>query len=195
MLKYRGFSILEVMIAVAVMASLGLGIYRLQLSALATSQQTLVKQMMTQAASSMVNQMVSHLNYTAATASNSVIAGYDTTDSYNASRYKETAYSDHTTNDPLSASFKNCQSNDCTDKEYANWVLYQWKQSLANMNLPVSNVSAIVCTDSAMGIPTTTSPNCSTGSLVVKIVWTAHNLDAESALGNNNYVMLKVPQR
>ena len=191
MLKYRGFSILEVMIAVAIMASLGLGIYRLQLSALATSQQTLVKQMMTQAASSMVNQMVSHLNYTAATASNSVIAGYDTTDSYNASRYKETAYADHS-----NIHATNCQTGNCTDQQYANWALYQWKQSLANMNLPVSNVSAIVCTDSAMGIPTTTSPNCSTGSLVVKIVWTAHNLDAESTiLGNNNYVMLKVPQR
>lgn len=191
MLKYRGFSILEVMIAVAIMASLGLGIYRLQLSALATSQQTLVKQMMTQAASSMVNQMVSHLNYTAATASNSVIAGYDTTDSYNASRYKETAYADHS-NIPAT----NCQTGNCTDQQYANWALYQWKQSLANMNLPVSNVSAIVCADGAMGIPTTTSPNCSNGSLVVKIVWTAHNLDAESTiLGNNNYVMLKVPQR
>ncbi len=189
MLKYRGFSILEVMIAVAIIASLGAGIYRLQLSALASSQQTLVKQMMTQAASSMVNQMVSHLNYVAAT-SNSVIAGYDTTDSYNASRYKETAYADHS-NIPAT----NCQTGNCTDQQYANWALYQWKQSLANMNLPVSNVSAIVCADSAMGIPTTTSPNCSNGSLVIKIVWTAHNMDAESALGNNNYVMLKVPQR
>lgn len=189
MLKYRGFSILEVMIAVVVIASLGAGIYRLQLSALASSQQTLVKQMMTQAASSMVNQMISHLNYTVATGSNSVIAGYDTTDSYNASRYIEDNYGSD------KASGTNCQSNDCTDQQYAKWALYQWKQSLANMNLPVSNIYAIVCADSAMGVPTTTSPNCSNGSLVVKIVWTAHNMDAESGLGNNNYVMLKVPQR
>jgi prepilin-type N-terminal cleavage/methylation domain-containing protein len=190
MLKYRGFSILEVMIAVAVIASLGAGIYRLQLSALATSQQTLVKQMMTQTASSMVNQMVSHLNYTAATASNSVIAGYDAANCSNASCYKEAAYVDDV---PVAS--PDCQAANCTDKEYAKWTLYKWKQSLANMNLPVSNVSAIVCADSAMGVPTTTSPNCSSGSLVVKIVWTAHNMDAESGLGNNNYVMLKVPQR
>ena len=192
MLKYRGFSILEVMIAVAVIASLGLGIYRLQLTALSTSQQTLVKQMMTQSASSMVNQMVSHLNYTAATASNSVIAGYDGASCSAASCYKETSYVAHTS----SASLTNCQNNDCTNLQYAEWTLYQWKQGLANMNLPVSNVSAIVCADDAMGIPTTNSPNCGSGNLVVKIVWTAHNTDAESAiLGNNNYVMLKVPQR
>lgn len=192
MLKYRGFSILEVMIAVAVIASLGAGIYRLQLSALATSQQTLVKQMMTQTASSMVNQMVSHLNYTAATASNSVIAGYDSASCSAASCYKEANYND----DKTSSGLTNCQSNDCNDQQYAKWILYQWKQSLANMNLPVSNIYAIVCADSAMGVPTTTSPNCSNGSLVVKIVWTTHNMDAESAiLGNNNYVMLKVPQR
>ena len=191
MLKYRGFSILEVMIAVAIMASLGLGIYRLQLTALSTSQQTLVKQMMTQAASSMVNQMVGHLNYTAATASNSVIAGYDATNCSSASCYKEAAYIDD-----VPAASPDCQAAGCTDKEYAKWTLYKWKQGLANMNLPVSNVSAIVCADDAMGIPTTSSPNCSNGSLVVKIVWTAHNMDAESAiLGNNNYVMLKVPQR
>lgn len=191
MLKYRGFSILEVMIAVAIMASLGLGVYRLQLSALATSQQTLVKQMMTQAASSMVNQMVSHLNYTAATGNNSVVAGYDSASCNAASCYKETNYNDDKTINGLT----NCQGSDCTNQQYAKWTLYQWKQSLANMNLPVNNISAIVCADSAMGIPTTSSPNCSNGSLVVKIVWIAHNMDAESILGNNNYVMLKVPQR
>jgi|LauGreDrversion4_2_1035121.scaffolds.fasta_scaffold102071_3 prepilin-type N-terminal cleavage/methylation domain-containing protein len=191
MLKYRGFSILEVMIAVAIMGSLGSGIYRLQLSALSTSQQTLVKQMMTQAASSILNQMVGHLNYTAV-ASNSVIPAYDAAGCANASCYIETSYSDH--ND--SAVLTNCQNNDCTNQQYAQWALYQWKQSLANMNLPVSSISAIVCADSAMGIPTANSPNCSSGSLVVKIVWIAHNRDSESAiLGNNNYVMLKVPQR
>ncbi|RTL10733.1 MAG: prepilin-type N-terminal cleavage/methylation domain-containing protein [Neisseriaceae bacterium] len=190
MLKYRGFSILEVMIAMAIMASLGLGVYRLQLSALAASQQTLVKQMMTQAANSMVNQMISHLNYTAATGSNRVIVGYDSASCSAASCYIESNFASDT------ASGTNCQGSDCTNQQYAKWTLYQWKQSLANMNLPVSNISAIVCADSAMGIPTASSPNCSNGSLVVKIVWTAHNMDAESAiLGNNNYVMLKVPQR
>lgn len=191
MLKRSGFSILEVMISVAIMASLGLGIYRLQLTALATSQQTLVKQMMTQSAISIVNQMIGHLNYTTA-ASNSVITGYNVASCSSASCYKEANYND----DKTSSGLTNCQSNDCNDQQYAKWILYQWKQSLANMNLPVTNVFAIVCADSALGVPTTSSPNCSNGSLVVKIVWTTHSMDSESAiLGNNNYVMLKVPQR
>jgi hypothetical protein len=136
-------------------------------------------------------QMMGHLNYTVL-ASNSVIPAYDAAGCANASCYIETSYSDH--ND--SALLTNCQNNDCTNQQYAQWALYQWKQGLANMNLPVSNISAIVCADSAMGVPTTNSPNCSSGSLVVKIVWVAHNRNIESAiLGNNNYVMLKVPQR
>lgn len=181
MLRVKGFSILEIMIAVAILAALGLGIYRMQLSALAAAQQGLARQQAVRAASNLINQL---------TAANLVYQN-NTAVTRNLTK-AEAAYSDDTT---LST---DCRAQQCTTDQIVSYLLYSWKSQLAPaMSLPAGNIRAILCQDGDFGIPTLTNPNCSgNGGYVVKIVWQSHLQDAESALlGAVSYVMLKVPSR
>ena len=187
MLARRGFSILEIMVAVAVLSSLGLGIYRLQLAGLSSGQQSLIRQLATKSASNLANQIYANLVY----ASNTTIARSPSTFAENSS----TAYTLH-----LTTPSPNCStnSNACTQSENINALISTWKMNLSGLlDLPSANIFAAVCLDGAMGVPTVSTPNCSgSGALVIKIAWVAHNNMGESAiLGENNYVMLKVPQR
>ena len=61
--KSAGFSLIEVMVAVAIVSGLGMAIYKLQLVSLATSQQTITKQLMLQYADNLVNQMYCRCNW------------------------------------------------------------------------------------------------------------------------------------
>ncbi len=183
MLKTKGFSILEIMIAVAILAALGLGIYRMQLSALAAAQQGLARQQAVRAASNLINQL---------TAANLI---YQNNTTVTRSLTKaEAAYGDDTTLGlDCSALVKVC-----TTDEIVSYLLYNWKSQLAPaMSLPAGNIRAILCQDNGFGVPTLTNPNCSgNGNYVVKIAWQSHLQDAESALlGTASYVMLKVPSR
>jgi type IV pilus modification protein PilV len=181
MLKHKGFSVLEVMIAVGVVAALGLGIYRLQLAGIATTQQALTRQLANRAADNLANQIYSVLVYTD-----------KTTISRTSANFSEDVYGDH-------ASYTtDCSTAACSAAELANYTISKWKKNLAiSMNLPTGSVFAIICKDSVMGKPTTAAANCSgAGNLVIKIVWQTHNQDAEFAiLGGNNFVMFRVPQR
>lgn len=180
MLKSKGFSILEIMIAVVILAALGLGIYRMQLSALAAAQQSLARQQALRAADSLLNQLVGNTLY-----QNNIDIGRSLVAS-------EVAYSDNTT---LGT---NCSVSACTAAQMLAYLLFRWKSQLAgSMGLPAGNVKAILCRDNALGIPTLSNSNCSgNGNLVIKIVWQSHLQDVESALlGNASYIMLRVPSR
>lgn len=181
MLKHKGFSVLEVMIAVAVVAALGLGIYRLQLAGIATTQQALTRQLAYKAADNLANQIYSTLIYL-----------NNTTVDRSSESFVETTYTAH------SSYTTNCSTTSCSASQFAAYAISNWKNSLAsNVNLPSGSVFAIICKDSVMAIPTTASGNCNNaGDLMIKIVWQTHNQDAESAiLGNNNFIMFRVPQR
>lgn len=193
--KLAGFSLVEVMVAVSIVSGLGMAIYKLQLVSLSSSQQTLTKQLMIQYADNLLNQMYAHENFIAGTGSFTglgLMPGYSSTSSNSA--YVETSYS------AAATPSVNCSTSACNDSDFAKYILYTWKSNLSTKaNLPSSNVKAIVCKDSALGIPSMSSPNCDgTGNqLALKIVWQPHNYDVESAAlaSNNNYVMLRVPGR
>jgi type IV pilus modification protein PilV len=193
--KPAGFSLIEVMVAVAIVSGLGMAIYKLQLVSLATSQQTITKQLMLQYADNLVNQMYAHENFIVATGSNTglgLMPGYSSTSSNSA--YVETNYSTAVT--PTT----DCSTTSCTDNQLASYLLNTWKTNLTTKsNLPSGNIKAIVCKDSALGVPSMSSPNCDGNGtqLVIKIVWQPHNYDVESSalFSNNNYVMLRVPGR
>jgi prepilin-type N-terminal cleavage/methylation domain-containing protein len=186
----HGFSILEVMVAVMVVASLGLGIYRLQLAELNASRELLVREQMMHQAMLISNQILSHLNATGNTTLNKV-GGYNSTLCTTGSCYAETNYSDHSL-----LYLKNCSLLTCNDSEFADYLLYNWKQGFKNINMPSGNILGVVCLDTTGAPPTLASPNCSgSGKLMVKLIWQAHALDQESQLiGKANYLVLRIPQ-
>ena len=188
-----GFSILAVMVAVSLLASLGLAIWRLELAEVLAAQQILLQQALGQAASSIANQIYADLNYTAATSL-----------SRRAMEYAETSYGAH-------RHARNCrQGNLCSAREIAAYNLAQWKQGLsqfqtatvqsatvqsATVQPAVENIYALVCRDNSGVPPTPQAANCNgQGGLVVKIAWVVHAAPAEAAV-KANYVMLAVPQR
>jgi|GEM_PF-1776874 len=193
--KSAGFSLIEVMTSVAIVSSLGMAIYKLQLVSLATSQQTITKQLMLQYADNLVNQMYAHENSIVTAGDNTslgLMPGYSSTASNSA--YVETSYLSATS--PTA----DCSTTTCNDSQLASYVLNTWKTNLTTKsNVPIANIKAIVCKDSVLGVPSMSNPNCngSGTQLVIKIVWQPHNYDVESGvlLSNNNYVMLRVPGR
>lgn len=193
--KFIGFSLIEVMVAVSIISGLGMVIYKSQLLSLASSQQSLTKQLMLQYADNLLNQMYAHENFMVGTGSYAglgLMPGYSSSSS--SSAYIETSYSAAVTPSV------DCSTWLCNDIELANYSLNTWKSDLATKaNLPSSNVQAIVCKDSALGVPSMSGPNCDgVGTqLAIKIVWQPHNYDVESGAlaSNNNYVMLRVPGR
>lgn len=183
----NGFSILEVMIAVAVIGALGAGIYRLQLADLSATQQITVKQLMMQSATSLASQIYTNLNYCA---TNNTMRVSGCTATSGANNYTETAYTD---NNSIGI---DCSANSCSDSQFAQFLLYQWKSGFGNM--PVSNVKGIVCRDTSMTIPTATNNGGCNGSggLVIKMVWQSHIEAAESAaIGDNNFILLPLANR
>ncbi len=184
-----GFSILEVMIAVVVVAALGMGIYRLQLAQLSASQQSIARQLMVQSASNIANLLYANLNYCASN-NLSRSSGCNTTNSY---PYAEVTYIEHTT----SVGITNCNNQTCSDNEFADFALSRWKASFSNMTIPQSTIFGIVCRDSSLAAPTVIGPNCDgNGGLVVKMLWQSHlEEDESSQLTNYNYLVMKVPSR
>lgn len=183
----KGFSLIEVMTAAAVVSGLGVAIYKLQLSALANSQQSVTKQVMLQYADELINTMYAHENFQDLNHINQMpgqVGGQ--------SAYAETTYS-------VASLGVNCSTNVCNDSDWAKYNLYLWKIKLqTKANLPAANVHGIVCQDSTLSVPSENSPNCDgSGNLAIKIVWKSHlnNSVESSQLGNVNYVMLRVPQR
>ncbi len=198
MLKFArrtGFSLIEVMVAVSIISGLGMAIYKLQLVSLSSSQQALTKQLMLQYADNLINQMYAHENFIVSSGNYDglgLMPGYSSNSSNSA--YVETSYS------AAATPSTDCSTSSCNDTNLASYILNTWKSNLATKaNLPSSSIKAIVCRDSALGVPSMSSPNCdgSGTQLALKIVWQPHNYDLESsALGsNNNYVMLRVPGR
>ena len=181
MLKIFGFLLLENLVALGLLASLGLALYRLQLAELFATQQLLNQQYLAQAANSMVNQIYADVNYPSA----ELI-------SRSATDYIETSYSDHT----LTPLHECSRGNLCSASQYAAFALYQWKQ-LIHARYP-NSVFAIVCRDSSFRVPTLHNPNCNShGGLVIKIIWPGHSLTALEAvvLGKFNSIVLAVPGR
>lgn len=190
MQRIKGFSILEVMVAVTIISAMGAGIYKLQLSNLSATQQIATKQLMMQSAINLSNQIYSNLNYCANNVNNRV-AGCSAAGG--ASAYAEGAYSAHV----VASNMTNCATTNCTDADLANYLLYNWKQSFESMNLPSGNIKGIVCRDTSLAVPTTANDgSCNgNGGLVIKMAWQSHIETAESALGANNYIILPVPSR
>ena len=180
MLTKAGFAILEVILAVGLISSLGLAIYRLQLAEAIATQQLLRQQFMSQAANTMANQIYADLNYSAANSLSRV-----------ALAYAESSYAEHTT-----LPRADCRNeNTCSSSQYAALILAHWKQSLSQRAM--GNIYALVCQDDSLTTPTISHANCSgQGGLVVKIVWQS-NPYAPDALSStqSSYVMLPVPQR
>ena len=178
------------MVAVTVISALGAGIYKLQLANLSTTQQITTKQLMMQSAISLSNQIYSNLNYCANNATNRV-AGCSAAGGTSA--YTETLYADHT-----SVYSTNCATTNCTDANLADYIIYNWKQSFSNMNLPSGNIYGIVCRDTSLAVPTTgNNGGCNgNGGLVIKMLWQSHVETAESGIvGQNNFIILPVPSR
>ncbi len=181
----KGFSLIEVMTAAAVISGLGVAIYELQMSALATSQGSVTKQLVLQYSSDLIDNMFAQ-NTPSSTSTLSLIPGGIL------SYYVETAYS------VAVSPNKNCSLDICSDSDWAKYNIYLWKNNLqTKTNIPATNVHAIICQDSKLSIPSATSPNCDgSGNLVLKVFWTAHLDTAESLqLGTSNYIMLRIPQR
>lgn len=184
MLRHEGFSILEIMVAVAVIAALGLGIYRMQLSALAAAQQGIARQQAMRSADNLLNQLSSITLY------------QNTTNVARSLPFTETLYIDNNSVN-VDCSVQSTTSA-CNTSQMEQYFLFRWKSQLANtMNLPANNVKAILCADSSLSAPTLTTPNCNgSGNPVIKIVWQSHTQDIESSLlGASSYIMLQVPVR
>lgn len=194
-LKYpvasNGFSIIEVMITVAIIAALGAAIYKLQLTDISSTQQITTRQLMMQSAINLSNKIYANSSYCATNAT-SRRGGCTAADGTN--NYTETNYTDDTT-----LTTPNCSGNLCTEAQLAKFILFQWKSSLTvtNMNIPTANIFAIICRDSSLAIPTTAGANCNgSGGLVIKMAWQSHIETAElTTLGNNNYLILPLAQR
>ncbi|MEN9946480.1 MAG: hypothetical protein RLZZ293_866 [Pseudomonadota bacterium] len=192
LVKQRGFSILEVMIAVTILASLGLGIYKLQFEALLSSQQLIIKQTMLQSSTTLIQQMLANLNY-ASSDNDSMQVGFESSVCQGNSCYQEYSYNDHM-NEPS----VNCQLIACNQAQQAAWLLYQWKFQLPQLaNLSQEHIVAIVCRDNSLLKPTLTNPNCNgLGGLVVKIAWLLRGNSQETNLfGETNNLIVEVPQR
>lgn len=189
MQRIKGFSILEVMIAVTIFSAVGAGIYKLQLVNISATQQITTKQLMMQSAINLSNQIYSNLNYCATTVT-ARVPGCSAAGGFSA--YAEGAYSDHV----VVSNMTDCSITNCNDANLANYILYNWKKSFESMNLPSGNINGIVCRDTSLAIPTSGNSGCNgNGGLVIKMVWQSHIETAESALGANNYIILPVPSR
>lgn len=200
-----GFSLIEVLAATAIVAGLGLAIYKLQLASLGNSQQIVTRQLMTQYSDSLINQMYTHLN----------VVGNGDDKLY--SLYLEPGYSGATLNernyyvDSNMNGYDSAPDHDpselcntgCSEKAFAANLALTWKYNVVHRtNLPSDDVHATICRDYAMKVPTFDNPNCDSPNghnpLVLKIIWrTKMDNNEKNYLGNreDNYLMFRVPER
>lgn len=204
--KIKGFSLIEVLASVAIVSSLGLAIYKLQLTSLSNSQQIITKQLMLQYTDSLVNQMNTHLNF---------MGHSNEASMYNDKIYMEPgaygnlengyAEKNYNEDETTEAPGNECASG-CNDEKFAKYLLKSWKYKLKyQAKLPAANVHAIVCRDGRLNVPSMDNPNCDTSPnsiqpLAIKIVWVNGNESAAETFRkrtdtSDNYILLRVAGR
>jgi prepilin-type N-terminal cleavage/methylation domain-containing protein len=164
-----GFSLIEVMLAVGISASLGLALFAAQAALKVKLQQILVRQLVLPSVINLANQLA-----------------------YLEPSYAETSYDDNTF---LSGFDCALAVSSCTKDDYVKYIIYRWKSDLAQ--LPLSNIRAIVCFDDdqySHKIPRLDATACASGgrNLVIKLLWdgAANNL---IPLAGVNYFVIRVP--
>lgn len=204
--KYQqGVTLIEVLVATAIISGLGLAIYKLQLASLGNSQQVITRQLMTEYSDSLINQMYAHLNVVGST-DDKLYSLYLEPGHSGATLSDRNYYLDNNMNGyddaPSVDPSKGCDSG-CTDQAFAANLAMIWKFNVVHRtNLPSDDVHATICRDYAMKVPTFDNPNCDTPTghnpIVLKIVWrTNTDKNEKSFLGNreDNYLMFRVPSR
>ncbi len=166
-----GFSLVEVMLAVAIFTSLGLALYLLQITLSMSLQQILVRQDLIPSVINLAQQLSAMDPATA-----------------------ETAYNDNTLAPTVDCA-RAMESGACSKEDYIKYSIFNWKHKLAQSSVP--EVKAIVCFDDeeyASKVPTANSAACSSSgmNLVIKLVW---DRPAYPAANPNaaNYFVLRVP--
>lgn len=175
----RGFSLLETLTAIAIVGLLSAVIFKLQWLSLNNTKDIIIRQKSITAANSLINQIVVHSK------NSNDIDGV-------IRHYVENNYSA-----PINQ-FKSCSISLCNDKEFASWLLNNWKNDIVEVNnLTENSIKAIICHDNSMIAPTIEAPNCDNNPnshVVLKIVW-INSIDeviVKKLKQNDNYVMLRV---
>lgn len=202
MIRNKGFSIIEVLAATAIVAGLGGAIYKLQLTSLGSSQQIITRQLMIQYSDNLINQMNEHLNYVGYSANAFYSLSMEPGSYADSAHQLKNGYVEETYSKPELDSTKlaDCSIRNCDDNQFAKYLINTWKKHLRlNTNLPEDNVAAIVCRDQVMAVPTMTNPNCSNiGPLVLKVIWQPKNQSTETqGLGgrDDNYIVMRIAGR
>lgn len=200
-MRDKGFSIIEVLAATAIVAGLGGAIYKLQLTSLASSQQIITRQLMIQYSDNLINQMNEHLNFIGYSAGALYTLSMEPgaySDALNQPKngYVETVFTTYAQD----GTYANCSTRNCDDNQLAKYLINTWKKHLKlDTNLPENNVSGIVCRDQTMAVPSMTDPHCSnSGPLVLKVIWQPKNQSTETTgLGghDDNYIIMKIAGR
>lgn len=171
------------MVASAITSIMVIATYRLQLVNLSASSNINQRQILFNSVASLANQIHGYLPY----------SGLDSLSRNAKFLYHETSYS---SNNSLSG--HNCAERECNDKQYATYMLYQWKSNLSKLNFSKNAIAAIVCMDNGYfatnKTPTLNNHNCSgDGDLVIKVVWQSHHPQRETEmLPTYNHIILPV---
>lgn len=177
----KGFSLLEVLIALALLTLVSSGLFRLQAYSQTSLHKSNNKLLISSLTSNLFNQIYAQLPISD---NNSISRG--------ASFYIENSYLEHL------VSNDNCFNKWCDEKDYAGFIISNWKSQL--QQLPIENVHAIVCKDVVQNTtaPTLDNPNCSASGtqLVAKVIWQNQKLKAEeSILSSTEYLIMDLPKR
>ena len=168
--KRSGFSLIEVLVSILVLALGVIGAAAMQLTALRTTQQSALQSTALQLASEMADKI---------RANDSQMAQPDLNNLFLAVDYRAAA--DAAPDPPA----KLCYANACNGEELARFAIYEWEQRIRS-ELPGGR--ARICRDatpwdSAKGaLSWACSDGAGTdGSLVIKLGWQARNLDGDQA--------------
>ena len=200
-MKNHGFSIIEVMVAVAVVAGLGGALYRLQLSSLAVSQQIVTRQLVAMYTDDLVSKMNSQVNFVSlAPKDNAMTSMYLEAGSYGVHK---NAYVDSN-----AGGAGDCHNTLCTEEQLSAMYLQEWKKNFsAGVHLQPANVRMTIWRDYKMGVPKFDrndyglyDPNCDGGEfapIVVKVSWLGNNEDSEfnKLTRDDNYIIYRVAGR
>lgn len=198
----KGFSLIEVMVALAVVAGLGSALYRLQFTSINTAQQIITRQLMAMYTDDLVSKMNAQVNF---------VSLQDKDDAMTSTYLEAGSYGKHE-NAYISKVSDNldCEKNMCTEAQLSAFYIGQWKHEIqTNVHLDDRNFRTEICRDSAMQAPffdrnspapDNYKPNCDNGEynpVVVKVSWSDNNEDVETKKleRDDNYLIFRVAGR
>jgi type IV pilus modification protein PilV len=197
----KGFSLIEVMVALAVVAGLGNALYRLQLSSTAIAHQVITRQLIAMYTDDLVSKMNAQVNF---------VSLQDKDDAMTSAYLEAGSYGIHeNAYIPQVKKSRTCTEEMCTEAELSAYYNAEWEQEIkTNVHLGENgNFRATICRDSAMKAPffdrndpDKYDPNCDNGEfnpMIVKISWSDgnENDDTQKLLRDDNYMLFRVAGR